>query len=70
MEGYKVVRSFYHDKMWNQGEDIDLGQFVNKELEKLGLIRYVFRPNIIMPKPKEVVTPKKKKNVRKGKKNL
>jgi len=61
MQGFKVVRSFFHDKMWNQGDDIDLGESVNKELEKLGLIRYVFRPDIIIPKPK------KKKNVRKSK---
>ena len=77
MEGYKATRPFFHDKQFYRGDDVDLGDYVNRELEKLGLVRFVFRPKIIM-RP-EIVTakkeekknkPKAKRNVRKSKENF
>ena len=69
MKGYKVTKSFYHGKQYYIGDEIDVGDFANKELEKRDLIRWVERPEIIMPKKKD--KPKvKRKNVSKSKRNI
>jgi len=65
MKGYVVLRSFLHDDtMYYPPQTVDFGDF-NKDFEKKGLIRWVERPKIVMPK-----TAKPKKNVRKSKKRI
>lgn len=66
MKGFKAVKSFYHDsKQFYKGDIVDFGDYVNNELEKNGLIRWIDRPSVIMPK--KVVKPKAKRNARKSK---
>lgn len=69
MKGFIVLRPFKHGKHYTVGDKIDINPSVNKQLELKGLIRWVERPEIIMPK-KKVQKPKAKRNVRKSKKDI
>ena len=82
MKGFIVVKGFKHGKQYHAGDSININDWVNKDLERRGLIRWVERPDIIIPKKefKELkktipitkedveVKPKAKKRVRKSKK--
>ena len=68
MKGWITIKSFKHKRMHNAGEVVkesEINPIYYDQLEKQGLIRYVERPIIVMPKE---VKPKKKRNVRKSKK--
>ena len=64
MEGWITIKSFKHKRLHLAGEDVkeeEINPVWYDQLEKQGLIRYVDRPDIIMPKKT-----KKKRNVRKS----
>jgi len=69
MEGWKTIKSFKHKRLHLAGENVDpkeINPVFYDQLEKQGLIRYVDRPDVIMPKKVKNNLPKKKRNVRKS----
>ena len=83
MKGWITIKSFKHKRLHLAGEMItkeEINPMWYDQLESQGLIRWVERPVIIMPKAKEPLQdkipkttarkvekkPKKKKNVHKG----
>lgn len=69
MKGFIALKAFKHGQHYKIGDKVDINDHVNKQLELKGLIRWVERPEIIMPK-KKVQKPKKKRNVRKSNKDV
>jgi hypothetical protein len=69
MKGWYTIKSFYHNRLHLAKEKVDpkeINPIWYDQLEAQGLIKYVERPEIMMPKK---VT-KKKKNVRSRKRNV
>ena len=65
MKGYIAVKGFKHGRHYKAGDKVDISDYVNRELVKKGLIEWVERPKIIMPKKED--KPKIKKRVSKSK---
>ncbi len=67
MKAFLVKKGFLHySKYYVKGAKVDFGRDINTDLEARGLIKWVDRPEIIMPNIVE--GEKKKKYVRKSKK--
>jgi len=64
MKGFVARKSFLHNTTFVMpGDKVDFGKELNNDFERRGLIKWIDRPEIIMPKET-----KKKKYVRKSKK--
>lgn len=66
MKGFIALKAFKHTKHYKIGDKVDISDYVNKQLELKGLIKWVERPLIIMPKKHTKI----KKDARKSKKNI
>ena len=81
MKGFIALKSFYHDKQYYKGDKVEVQEHLLKEWEERNMIRWIERPDIIMPKEVTendiqehlealIIKPKQKKRVRKSKKRV